>query len=156
MATCYALALPLGELSPQVTERGTKKCGASPDRCYGGIAAEIDTKNMPPAYFLNVSTLSVLVALGHLSQRERRGMPRHEICLTNQMKKEQAQQIFLLCLFTVSCSPLIEMASFRYRVILPSAEWASVSSGAQRSRKRATCCGQRPMYRCGSIRASSS
>ena len=48
-------------------------CGANPDRCYGGIAAEIDTKNMPPAYFLNVSTLSVLAALGHLSQRERQG-----------------------------------------------------------------------------------
>ena len=46
------------------------------------IAAEIDTKNMPLAYFLNVSTpacflnvptLSVLAALGHLSQRERQG-----------------------------------------------------------------------------------
>ena len=47
------------------------------------IAAEIDTKNMPLAYFLNVSTLSVLAALGHLSQRERQGMLRHEICLTN-------------------------------------------------------------------------
>ncbi len=47
------------------------------------IAAEIDTKNMPlayflnvstPAYFLNVSTLSGLAALGHLSQRERQGL----------------------------------------------------------------------------------
>ena len=63
---------------------GTKRwCGANPDGCYSGIAAEIDTKNMPLAYFLNVSTpacflnaptLSVLAALGHLSQRERQGV----------------------------------------------------------------------------------
>jgi len=48
-----------------------------------GIAAEIDTKNMPLAYFLNVSTpacflnvpsLSDLTALGLLSQRERQGV----------------------------------------------------------------------------------
>ena len=38
------------------------------------MAAGIDTKNMPLAYFLNVSTLSVLAALGHLSQRERQGL----------------------------------------------------------------------------------
>jgi hypothetical protein len=48
-----------------------------------GIAAEIDTKNMPLAYFLNVSTpacffnvspLSDLAALSHLSLRERQGV----------------------------------------------------------------------------------
>ena len=38
-------------------ETGTKRwCGANQDGCYSGIAAEIDTKNMPLAYFLNVST----------------------------------------------------------------------------------------------------
>ena len=31
-------------------------CGITQEGCYSGIAAEIDTKNMPLAYFLNVST----------------------------------------------------------------------------------------------------
>jgi hypothetical protein len=31
-------------------------CVANPDECYGGVAAEIGVKNMPPACFLNVST----------------------------------------------------------------------------------------------------
>ena len=120
---CYVtpLALPLGELSPQVTERAS---GANQDGCYGGIAAEIGTKNMPPACFINVPTLSVLAALGHLSQRERQEMlarrtkrcieVHYESCLTNQMKQEQAQQIIPLCLLTVSCSPLIYFCSFKY------------------------------------------
>ena len=78
------MALPLGELSPQVTERV-----------------------LPFA-------LSVLAALGHLSQGERQGVLHHEICLTNQIKQEQAQQIIPLCLLTVSCSPLIYFCSFKY------------------------------------------
>ena len=32
------------------------QCGGNQDRCYGGIAAEIGTKNMPPACFLNAPT----------------------------------------------------------------------------------------------------
>ena len=47
------LALPLGELSPQVTERGK--------------ASFLNDK-------INLFALSDLAALGHLSQRERQGM----------------------------------------------------------------------------------
>nr|DAL36616.1 MAG TPA_asm: hypothetical protein [Caudoviricetes sp.] len=31
-------------------------CDANPEGCYGGIAAEIGAKNMPPACFLNAPT----------------------------------------------------------------------------------------------------
>ena len=61
------LALPLGELSPQVTERALQR------------------------------TLSVLAALGHLSQRER---------------QEQAQRMIPLCLLSISfvyCRPLPDL-----------------------------------------------
>ena len=51
IAICHALALPSGELSPQVTERVLQLF-----------------ENLQ--YF----PLSDLAALGHLSQRERRGM----------------------------------------------------------------------------------
>ena len=66
------LALPLGELSPQATER--EKAPFFNDK-------------------INLFALSVLAPLGHLSHRERQGV------LT--MIQEQAQQIILLCLLTV-------------------------------------------------------
>ena len=34
-------------------------CVANPDECYGGVAAEIGVKNMPPACFLNTPTRKV-------------------------------------------------------------------------------------------------
>ena len=77
---------------------------------------------MPPAYFLNVSTLSVLAALGHLSQRERQGMLARYI-----------KHIILLCLFTVSCRRLLRL-SFSYafwqqnRQILHQHQYASFSA----------------------------
>ena len=39
------------------------QCGGHQDRCYGGIAAEIGTKNMPPACFLNAPTDSHVASL---------------------------------------------------------------------------------------------
>ncbi len=52
---CRPLALPLGELSPQVTER---------------VSQPFSNNKMEWSLF----TLSVLAALGHLSQRERQGV----------------------------------------------------------------------------------
>ena len=65
------LALPLGELSPQATERALRSRSAF--------------------------TLSVLAALGHLSQRER---------------QEQAQRMIPLCLLSISfvyCRPFPDL-----------------------------------------------
>ena len=66
------LALPLGELSPQATER--EKAPFFNDK-------------------INLFALSVLAALGHLSHRERQEMP--------PIIQLKAQQIILLCLLTV-------------------------------------------------------
>ena len=60
-----ALALPLGELSPQVTERSLAPAGRH-------LPAKV------PAFSdwtLPLFALSVLAALGHLSHRERQGVP---------------------------------------------------------------------------------
>ena len=51
-------------------------------------------------------------------------MLRHEICLTNQLIQEQAQQIIPLCLSTVSCSPLIH--SRRVSVLYGNVTWRPV------------------------------
>ena len=40
-------------------------CGITQEGCYSGIAAEIDTKNMPLAYFLNVSTPLLLILIAN-------------------------------------------------------------------------------------------
>ena len=61
LSSAHIQSLPLtrevSRRKPRRRERIKRWYCASPDRCYGGIAAEIDTKNMPPACFLNVSTL---------------------------------------------------------------------------------------------------
>ena len=69
------LALPLGELSPKVTERGKAVC-----RCQrqGGKNVFLKAK-------FDLFPLSVLAALGHLSHGERQGMLA--------MIQEQAQRI---------------------------------------------------------------
>ena len=59
------LALPLGELSPKATERGKAVC-----RCLWQIKACRFLNDK-----INLFALSVLAALGHLSQGERQGMP---------------------------------------------------------------------------------
>ena len=59
------VALPWGELSPKATERGKAVC-----RCLWQIKACRFLNDK-----INLFALSVLAALGHLSQRERQGMP---------------------------------------------------------------------------------
>ena len=59
------LALPLGELSPKATERGKAVC-----RCLWQIKACRFLNDK-----INLFALSVLAGLGHLSHRERQGMP---------------------------------------------------------------------------------
>ena len=50
-------------------------CGITQDGCYSGIAAEIDTKNMPLAYFLNVSTPACFLNVSTLSALSALGLP---------------------------------------------------------------------------------
>ena len=82
------LALPLGELSPQVTERVVQSFLNDEINLYA------HTTKIHLAWPL--FPLSVFAALSHLSQRERQGMPAQ-----NQMMQEQAQRMIPLCLLSV-------------------------------------------------------
>ena len=113
------MALPLGELSPQVTERALQpglndkvECLHTPRKSLSeNHLFYLAVSNWLSSFGMVIVTLSVIAALGHLSQRERRGAhARHYtarrivdfydtiICLDIQ---EQAQQMKLLCLSTV-------------------------------------------------------
>ena len=75
---CGPLALPLGELSPQVTERVLRSFG------QGGFGE-------------GLLTLSVRASLGRLSQRERQGG----------LRGTAKQRMIPPFRFPVSCGPLI-------------------------------------------------
>ena len=64
------LALPLGELSPKATERGKAVCRFLNNK-------------------INLFALSVLAALGHLSQGERQGMPAERPAVGHRKKPQK-------------------------------------------------------------------
>ncbi|GEM_PF-3216490 len=73
------LALPLGELSPKATERGKAVC-----RCLWQIKACRFLNDK-----INLFALSVLAALGHLSQGERQGMPAERPAVGHRKKPQK-------------------------------------------------------------------
>ena len=60
-------------LPPPLTQGRLWKRIASQSADWLAMTGFFDSLNMPPAYFLNVSTLSVNASRCHLSQRERQG-----------------------------------------------------------------------------------
>ncbi len=91
---CSPLALPLGELSPQVTERVLQSFSNDKvNLCAYTTKIPVnipvgESQNLQPKgrQELRTFTLSVLAVLGHLSQRERQGMPARytERCMDNE------------------------------------------------------------------------
>ena len=87
IAICHALALPSGELSPQVTERvlqpfSNDKINLCTHITEIPVAHGVSSPCEAVGHFLiehcllvwSLVALSVLATLGHLSQRERQGM----------------------------------------------------------------------------------